>query len=757
MTNQNNNVIEIAGFKFAESDVIARKYHEGMGQAVADRTINRKKENGEVEEWADVARRVALGNVLLVNGKVQKLDIETEYTVMNKHLRQATLLMSGRHLQHGDELQPTRNMEVFTNCSTAAFSFLEFYNLLNGSGVGRSYDNDLMIVNWSNMPHIVCCVSNMHGDVQSGRILPSPREDAEHMYEKEKNENRLHVFEVPDTREGWAKAVEIIECMAFQERFSEDVLLIDFSKVRPYGSPIGGMQDRPASGPGPLMDAIRKMALIKHTHMANWRKTMFVDHYLAECVLVGGARRAARMSTKYWKDLDVLDFIKIKEQGHLWSSNNSVVVDAEFWDYVKNHNKILTTNSMCIHAHNVFEAIVHHAYFDNSGEPGIINGDKLQEKGYLNIYNADPNFAESKRYKLEKATLEINKRLISALQQKPVKMIVNPCGEVPLLVIGGYCVIADVVPYFAQDLDDAEEAVRVAVRALIRTNTMDSMYNMEVKRTNRIGVGFTGLHEFAWKFFKYDFRDLINEERSKDFWMAIARFKRAVDEEAASYSKHLGVEVPHTNTVIKPAGTTSKLFGLSEGAHLPSMREYLRWVQFRSDDPRIEEYRAKGYPVRELQVYKGTTIVGYPTQPEICCLDIGDRLVTATEATPEEQYQWLRLVEKYWIVGVDTEGHPLTSETGGQVSYTLKYDKQLVDAEHFAETLKNGQSTIRCCSVLPISDTSAFEYLPEEQTTKQEFEQIVEAIQRSGKPLNEDVDFTHVDCSSGACPVDFNK
>ena len=43
-----------------------------------------------------------------------------------------------------------------------------------------------------------------------------------------------------------------------------------------------------------------------------------------------------------------------------------------------------------------------------------------------------------------------------------------------------------------------------------------------------------------------------------------------------------GVNVPHTNTTIKPSGTVSKLFALTEGAHLPSMREYIRWVQYRS-------------------------------------------------------------------------------------------------------------------------------------------------------------------------------
>ena len=54
----------------------------------------------------------------------------------------------------------------------------------------------------------------------------------------------------------------------------------------------------------------------------------------------------------------------------------------------------------------------------------------------------------------------------------------------------------------------------------------------EVKRTNRIGVGLTGVHEFAWKFFGYGFLDLLDEEKSLDFWLAMAQFNRAVADEA---------------------------------------------------------------------------------------------------------------------------------------------------------------------------------------------------------------------------------
>lgn len=222
------------------------------------------------------------------------------------------------------------------------------------------------------------------------------------------------------------------------------------------------------------------------------------------------------------------------------------------------------------------------------------------------------------------------------------------------------------------------------------------------------------------------------------------------------------IEVVDTHTYqlgngVVSHNTTSKLFGLSEGAHLPSMREYIRWVQFRHDDPLIEEYREKGYPIKRLKTYSGTTIVGFPTRPEICSLNMRDKLVTAAEATPEEQYEYLRLLEKYWIRGVDEDGYPL-AETGNQVSYTLKYNPEIVSFEEFDRTLREGQSTIRCCSVMPQTNTSAYEYQPEEAVTKHKYQMISDAIAESEtNKLQEDIDLAHIDCSSGACPIDFNK
>lgn len=773
---------ENAGLKLpageqGQDEIPFRPLMAGMGQAVAERTILRRKPGGEWENWGDVANRVAYGNSRLASTMLH--TSEDEYRLLRESIAQGITLMSGRHLQHGDADQVKRNMEVFTNCSTAAASFLLFYLLLNGSGVGRCYDDDMMLVDWDRAPNIRCVLDQSHPDFD-WQVHESVR-DAHHKYNGGKN---VVWFEVPDSREGWAKALEVWETMAFEKVHADKLLILDFSAVRPKGSPIAGMQNRPSSGPVSLMNAFAKAAAIKGAALDLWLQAMFVDHYFAECVVMGGARRAARMSTKYWRDKSVLSFItvkrpieytglttteileyranaKVKPQGFLWSSNNSVAVDEEFWELVrKPHDEFAPADELDQHAKKVFAAICSAAYADGTGEPGFINAHKLVQKdeGWTDLNRGD--YVESAKYQVNEDTQILLSKLAKRAKKKRYHMITNPCGEIVLGVLGGFCVIADMVPFHAGSIDEAEEAFRHVTRALMRVNLMDSIYSKEVKRTNRIGTGLTGVHEFAWKQFGFGFRDLLDEEKSKVFWLTLARFNRAVADEARKYAKELGVTVPHTMTTVKPAGTTAKLFGLTEGWHLPSMAYYLRWVQFRSDDPLVQQYRNNGYPVRDLQQYQGTTIVGFPTAPAIASLGMGDKLVTAGEATPEEQYRWLMLGEKYWINGTDEMGTPNEGNYGNQISYTLKYKPDAVSPEHFANMILQYQSQVRCCSVMPQEDDSSYEYLPEQPITKEEYDQLLANLEQSvwkKSEIREDIGREHVDCLNGACPIDFKS
>ena len=228
--------------------------------------------------------------------------------------------------------------------------------------------------------------------------------------------------------------------------------------------------------------------------------------------------------------------------------------------------------------------------------------------------------------------------------------------------------------------------------------------------------------------------------KSLPFWLTLQRFAQAVEEAAQDWCINNNAAFPATLRTIKPAGTTSKLFGLTEGAHLPPMREYLRWVQFRHDDPLIERYRAQGYPVQVLKIYSGTVVVGFPTQPLICTL--GMDVMTASEATPEQQFRWVRLIETFW----------LGRYGGNQVSYTLKYDPEKVSLEDYQRIVRKNMPKVRAISVMPTVDMSIYEYQPETAISKAQYDFMVSQI----TTMEEDVDQVHVDCASGACPISFS-
>jgi hypothetical protein len=347
----------------------------------------------------------------------------------------------------------------------------------------------------------------------------------------------------------------------------------------------------------------------------------------------------------------------------------------------------------------------------------------------------------------------------------------NPCGEISLHVTGGYCVIADFAPLLAcpvplaavapgapasevARLWDArvEDSVRLGVRFLMRANTMDSLYAQEVARTNRIGIGPTGLHEYAWLRFGLAFADLLDEVRSAPFWAMLRHLSDVAKAEGDTYATELGLARPVTVTTVKPSGTISKLFGLTEGAHLPARAQFLRWVQFKGtrgaaggwapgSDPLLADYEARGYPLRELRSFPGMTIVGFPTIPLIMRLGLADRLVTAPEATAAQQYRWLRLLERHWI----------GRSQGNQVSYTLKLYTDRHDLAGFREIVLREQPEVRCCALLPTrpDDALGYEYLPEEEVSADEFAALVAGI--DARDAREAVDLAHLQCASGLC------
>jgi hypothetical protein len=779
----------IPGAFFGEAPVPARPLDPGMGLAVGRRTVFRPSDQ---DDFGRVADRVAAGNMALLGRPATDADRREQARLRNA-IATGALLTSGRHLQHGDQEQPTRNMEVFTNCATAIASFAKFYLLLNGSGVGRSYDDALTVIDWANAPTLLLYLSPDHPDYphddaalcrfgvdlgvlpwgaapDTADLAPVRAFIAANMLAAIPADGVHH--RIDDSREGWAKAVEILEAMTFrQER--DRTLVLDLSDIRRAGAPIRGMQGRPASGPISLLRAfinIRRHIIEPAASLAPWEQALLVDHHLSVEVQVGGARRAARMATKSWRDPGILRFIAAKAEGGLWTANHSVMVDADFWARVH----ATDTDPLTVHAQTVFAEATRCAWIN--GEPGFINGDKLEDHRTGTAWDKpvyeDGRDFRGARYQVDDAAgllAEASRR--AAVAAFPVTT--NPCGEIALHVTGGYCVIADFAPLLAcpepletitpgqppsdvAALWDArvEDSVRLGVRFLMRANGMDALYGQEVARTNRMGVGPTGLHEWAWVRFGLDFNDLLDEDKSAPFWALLEQLSDAAKDEAAAYATERGLACPVTVTTVKPAGTTSKLFGLTEGAHLPARRQYLRWVQFKGvqdpatgawdadSDPLLAEYSARVYPMRTLKTFPGMTVVGFPTEPLLMRLGLGERAVTASEASPAAQYRWLQRLERHWI----------GDEQGNQVSYTLKIFTDRHDLDSFRAIVRSQQPMVRCCAVLPSRPDHelGYEYLPEEEVSADRFAEIVQAIAAHAA---EGVDEVHLQCAAGVCPI----
>jgi len=774
-----------------------RPLDPGMGEAVFGRTYMRFDKHGVAEDWGNASDRTSYGNVSLVDPEP---ETNIEYHQMRQAMRRGVLAMSGRHLQQGDALQKTRPMEVFTNCSTAPWSWGKFYLLLNGSGVGRFYADGLTPVDWRQMPDVALVIGSVPQTykgthLKSGHLHPEAKkawaagfQNRDAFLRDLNTRGRKHfLFPVPDSREGWAQAVEMLESMAYAGSYRNTLVILDFSEVRPEGAPIGGMQDRPASGPLPLMEALRDLAALKHGDMRPWKQAMHVDHYLARTVQVGGARRAARIAVKPWTDPveDVLEFIHVKQNDSqaggdgLWSSNNSVGVDAEFWRLVGaaqakfinvyGVSAATTLTREETKAWRIFEAASRAAYEHGNGEPGWLNLDKLaQNDEGMEVYD-DGIFAQSDRYTPMPLTKALSAALVAAVKALPYKYIVNPCGEISLFALGGFCVIADVVPFHADTLDEARQAFVLAARALMRVNTMESMYSKEVHRTNRIGVGFTGIFEFAWKFFGLTFQDLIADYdllmrpwnptdhwkvmRSQLFWRWMWETSQVVIEATKKYASELGVAVPHTVLTVKPSGTISKLWGVTEGAHPSAFREYLRWTQFNkaSQSDLVAEYEAKGYPVvwdivnaQGVNVYPSVAIVGFPTRPLIRTLGIPEeRFTTASDVTFADHFKWVSLIERFW----------LGAEKGNQVSYTAKFDKRVTSYEEYTRAIQTWMPKVKAISVLATSDyaetVATFGYSPEQPITAEEYEEYMAVITQMAETLTDD----DLRCLGGACPI----
>ncbi|MEU3690500.1 ribonucleoside-triphosphate reductase, adenosylcobalamin-dependent [Streptomyces narbonensis] len=658
------------------------------GRDVYKRTYARPLPDGSLEEWDQTIKRVVEGNLSLVDEKYVEPG---EREALIEMLTKLEIVPAGRHLWASGV--PGR--AFLYNCHVAPWSDgladhveFTFMRLMEGGGVGARYGRDAQpdeaVVNELEV-HIVCAPE--HDDHQA--LKDAGYLSAEYGHEWP------GAFTVEDSREGWAAALVDLISTFLRGDVKNTKRVYDVSRVRPAGSPLrtfGGT----ASGPLPFVKLMTEVARVMNVAGAFKRpisglEAMEIDHLVAECVVSGGNRRSARMSMMHWTDPEIMQFINVKRNGGMWTTNLSVVIDG---DFIKDIDGSLGFE----HATQVFDAVVDAMYVN--GEPGLWH-EELSNRD-------EPNLT----------------------------VATNPCGEQPLPEMGS-CTLGHVnlgALWRESDTDRLFEAHRLMVRYLIRATYGDITYPKQkevMERDRRIGLGHTGV---AW------FANLNGLRFSEipDSWMGdlLEDLYDHVVKAAQEYAREMRIPVPVKLTTIAPTGSVSKLSGVSEGLHPIYAKWFNRRIRYSAIDPKqieqLKTYEEQGYHVEDCVYAPFTKVVTIPTE---------DTLLSEVEqagGSPElvECADDLT-VEQMLAVQAAYQRHFVDSA----ISFTVNFDPKKVSRDELRAALLKYMPVIKGTTVLP---EGSYEQAPYERISKEQFEAA------SAKESGDAVD---IDCAKGACPI----
>ena len=509
------------------------------------------------------------------------------------------------------------------------------------------------------------------------------------------------VYTVEDSREGWVDLLRVV-LNAYVGKGALPVN-IDYSLVRPYGTPIKGFGGV-ASGAQPLRELINKVTATLDTPNELITTTQIVDVFnlIGVCVVAGNVRRTAEimfgdpadqefaklkdpsgMNELYAKrskledggaDQSEIDGVDEEIAGHplrthRWASNNSIFAEIGM-DYKK-----------------VSESI------KANGEPGLVWLDTMQNYG----------------------------RLVDGRNGKDYRaMGSNPCAEQTLESFE-LCCLVETFPAHHDDLADYMSTLKYAylyAKTVTLIPTHDQRTNIVMNRNRRIGCSQSGIVQAMNKLGR---REYLN-------WCE-AGYNR-IKMLDRKYSEWLGIPKSIKTTSIKPSGTVSLLCGATAGIHYPHSEHYIRRIRIGEGSPLIEICREAGYPV-EKDVYDQlgkTMVVSFPVKE------------SHYTKGKDEVTVWEQVVN-----AVDLQHH----WADNQVSITVTFKED--EGDQIPSVLEAFESRLKSISFLPISE-HGYAQAPYESITELEYDRLASQIRPM--VLNTDTHDTEDKfCDGDACLI----
>jgi adenosylcobalamin-dependent ribonucleoside-triphosphate reductase len=520
-------------------------------QAIFMRTYSRPLDETETrfETFEDVINRVLRHQKWLWERALGRElnDVERgELVELGNLFFQRKCLPAGRTLWLGGT-EVSRDREVCQfNCSgmvvKTVYDVVDFlWLLLNGCGVGGKPE-----------------MGNLNGfmkPIDDVRVIRSERTGKggeEHNTETWDAETRTWTIRVGDSGEAWAKAVG--KLMA--GKYPADVLVFDFSQLRPEGSRLSRYGWKSA-GDTVISEEFPKIAGIMSRRAGQLLRKLDIADVVNHLGVIQTGRRGAEILLMDDDDPELQSFIRFKEGcyskehpelHHRQQSNNSIL----FWQRPTRER---------------LEQIFADILASGGNEPGFINAE-------------------------------------AARLRAPWFDTANPCVEI-LLPDKGFCNLVETDVSKFRHLDDLLRALGLVARANYRqtlVNLDDGILQRTWHENNEFlhlcGVSITGVAGRP-DLGAHDYRAM----------------RSAAVQGSWSMAAELGRPRPKNVTCVKPSGTASKVMDApGEGAHKPLGRYIFNNVIYQRTEPFLPALREAGYEVRPHPTQETMVLVKFPVE-----------------------------------------------------------------------------------------------------------------------------------------------
>lgn len=548
-------------------------------QVITRRTYNRPLEDGKYETWEQTVDRVIGHQRWLweraIGEKATYLPndpINSELEELRKLMLDHKVLTSGRTLWlGGTEVAKRREASQF-NCS---FTHVEtvydvvdvLWLLLQGCGVG--------------FRPIVGTLNGFSKPIKKIEVIRSTRTvkggDPENK-ETWDEQTKTWTLRIGDSAEAWAKSIGKL----LAGKYPADVLVLDFSEIRPAGERLAGY-GWISSGDAAIANAYVRIAEILNKRAGSLLSRIDILDLVNWLGTVLSSRRSAEIALFNYGEDEWQEFAVAKKD---WWVNNPQRAQS-------NNSLLFKQKPTREELSNIFDMMIE----AGGSEPGFINAQ-------------------------------------SATKRAPWFKGCNPCAEI-LLGNKSFCNLTEVdVGKFKGDSAGLQRAIELAARANYRqtcVNLLDGILQEAWHLNNAFlrlcGVGLTGIATRP-DLGAFDYQSLQRTATSGAYAMA--------DE--------LGLPRPKNITTVKPSGTLSKIMDTTEGVHKPLGKYVFNNVNFSKHDPLVGKCRAAGYKVFDNPNDPEGVLVCFPVKwDSVPFTKVGDLEVNTESALVQlERYKLLQ-------------------------------------------------------------------------------------------------------------------